>query len=430
MRERAVPDSKPDKLFLTDKFINSRKARAARPAGERKLYHDTGMPGMAMLVTDRGHRSYVLVARYPSKPAHPTRRSLGDVGALTLEQAREKARAWRALIEKGVDPKAEEARQRAAALRQQRHTFAAVAAEFLDRHAAGLKKSVEARRIIEQEFVKRWGPRPITDILPEEVAAAIRAIVKRGAPYQAHNALGYIRRLFNWAIGTHEFGIDESPVERLKPKDLIGKRESRDRVLTDDELRAVWKAADGLGYPYGPLFRLLILSGQREREVADMRWTEIDLPNCLWAIPATRMKGGRAHQIPLAPAAVALLELVPEFTKGDCVFTTTDGEKPVNGFAKAKVRIDKASGVTGWVIHDLRRTVRTHLSALPVQDLVRELVIAHAKPGLHKVYDLHAYQDEKRRCLELWEARLFSIINAAPPGENIVRFADRKAEAV
>jgi integrase len=97
---------------------------------------------------------------------------------------------------------------------------------------------------MEREFVKRWGARPVTDILPEEVADAIRAIVKRGAPYQAHNAFADIRRMFNWAIGTHEFGIASSPVERLRPADLIGKREARNRILSDDELRRVWAAAD------------------------------------------------------------------------------------------------------------------------------------------------------------------------------------------
>jgi hypothetical protein len=109
-------------------------------------------------------------------------------------------------------------RERAEAQRRQGNTFAAISTEFLERHASRLKKSAEAKRIIEQEFVKRWAVRPITDIMPEEVAAAIRTIVQRGAPYQAHNALGYVRRLFNWAIGTHEFGIRASPVERLKPK--------------------------------------------------------------------------------------------------------------------------------------------------------------------------------------------------------------------
>jgi integrase len=113
------------------------------------------------------------------------------------------------------------------------------------------------------------------------------------------------------------------------------------------------------------------------------------------------MKGGRAHEVPLVPHALVLLGGLPRFTSGECVFTTTGGTKSVNNFSRAKARMDALSGVSSWVIHELRRTMRTHLSALPVQDLVRELVIAHTRPGLHKVYDQHAYQDEKRQCLEL-----------------------------
>jgi integrase len=418
------------KIHLTDRFIASPKRV---PAQGRTDYPDSQVPGLALRVTSAGHRSFVLVARYPLKPKNPTRRAIGDYGEVTLDQAREKARGWAALIRKGVDPKVDEARQRAAELRQQTNTFAAVAAEFIERHASKLAKAADARHTIEAEFVKRWGARPITDILPEECAAAIRAIVKRGSPYQAHNAFGYLRRLFNWAIGTHEFGLTASPVERLSPKDLIGKREARERELTDAELRAVWDAADAMGYPYGPLFRLLILTGQREREVADMVWSEIDFDHALWIVPAARMKGGRAHQVPLSPDALALLQSLPRFTAGDHVFTTTDGAKAVNGFSKAKVRIDKLSGVEAWVFHDLRRTVRTHLSALPVQDMVRELVIAHAKPGLHKVYDLHAYQDEKRECLTLWAARLRGIVAPPPPADvadlNKARAAKRGSDA-
>jgi integrase len=396
---------------LTDRFVKSR--RAALP-GTREDYADAIVPGLGLRVTDRGHKSFVLVTRYPSNPLHPTRRALGDVSAITLEEARQKARGWLELIGKGIDPKIEEARQQAAAQRRQQNSFAAVAAEFLDRHASGLKKSAEARRIIEREFVKRWPSRPITDIMPEEVAIAIRAIVKRGAPYQAHNALSYIRRMYNWAIGTHEFGIDASPVERLSPKDLIGKREPRDRILSDNELRAVWNAAATVGYPYGPIFRLLVLTGQRELEIA--RASRAEITGDLLTIPATRMKGGRAHEVPLTRSAREIINALPEFP-GAYLFTTTRGVKPVNGFSKAKARIDRLSGVSGWVIHDLRRTMRTHLSALPVEDLVRELVIAHAKPGLHRVYDQHAYQAEKRRCLELWEERLAKIINPSPPSE-------------
>jgi integrase len=415
------------KKNLTDRFIKSRKAA---PKGKRVDYRDGLVPGLALQVTDSAHKSFVLVARFSHKKDRktgawiqhdplnhrPTRRTLGDYGALSLDDARTKAKEWIALIGRGIDPRMEEGRQRALEARKQVNSFAAIAAEFLDRHASGLAKADEAKRIIESEFVKPWGARPIGDILPEEAAAAIRAIVKRGAPYQAHNAFGYLRRLFNRAIGTNEFGITSSPVEHLRPSDLIGKREARHRVLRDDELRAVWDAAGAMGYPYGPLFQLLILTGQREREVADMRWSEIDLGKRLWTIPASRMKSGATHEVPLTSDMIAILEALPKFNSGNYVFTTTSGVKPVNGFSKAKTRIDKLSGVPQWKIHDLRRSMRTHLSALPVQDLVRELIIAHAKPGLHKVYDQHAYQDEKRECLRLWELRLQGIVSPAPAG--------------
>ena len=395
------------RVTLTDRFIASAKVK---PDAGRRDYQDTLVPGLAVRVTSAGHRSFVLIARYPINPKNPTRRALGDYGEITLDQARQRAREWLALIQRGIDPRTAEARQKAEARRQQVNTFGMVAAAFLDRHASTLKKAVDARRSIEGEFVHRWCDRPIADVRAEEVAEAVRAIVKRGAPYQAHNALGYLRRMFSWAIGTHEFGIEESPVERLRPRDLIGAREARERVLADAELAAVWRAAEAIGFPYGPLFKLLILTGQREREVADMTWAEVDLGKALWTVPARRMKGGRSHEVPLAPDALALLSGLPRFNVGDFVFTTTGGLKAVNGFSKAKARMDKQSQVADWKIHDLRRTVRTHFSALPIQDNVRELVIAHARPGLHRVYDQHSYQAEKMECLTLWAARLRGIL--------------------
>jgi integrase len=254
------------------------------------------VPGLALRVTETDHRSFVLIARYPLQPKNPTRRVLGELGEITLEQAREKSRRWLELIGKGIDPKVDEDRQRAAEQRQQA-SIATVAEEYLTREASKLAHSVQARRIIESEFVKRCGRRPDSDILPGEAAAAIRAIVKRGAPAQARNAFGHGSRMFSWAIGTHEFGITASPFASLRAADLVGKKTLRDRVLEDHELRAIWQATDGrldagavaevrrrdvtrpaggaMAYPYGPLVRLMLLTGQREREVADMRWAEI-----------------------------------------------------------------------------------------------------------------------------------------------------------
>lgn len=409
---------------LTDRFIHACKPA---PSGKRLDFADAVVPGLVLRVTDRGHKSFVLRCRYPLNPENPTRRALGDYGALTLEEARDKARTWLALIGKGIDPKIAEDRLRAEAQRRQITTFGAVAADFLDRHAAGFSRPKEARRIVEGEFVKPWASRPATEIMPEEVAAAIRAIVKRGARHQAHNAFSLLRLLFRWAIGTGEYGVDVSPTERLQPSKLIGKLEPRDRVLTDDELRRIWEGAGDMGYPYGPLIRLLILTGLREREAANASWSEFNLPRRLWTIPAPRMKGGRAHEVPLANQALDLIQSLPRFTAGEFIFSTTGGSKAVNGFSKAKMRIDRLTGVGNWQFRDLRRTMRTHLSALPVQDLVRELVIAHAKPGLHRVYDLHAYQDEKRHCLDLWERRLLAIVE--PPPENVVPLLPAAASA-
>ena len=124
--------------------------------------------------------------------------------------------------------------------------------------------------------------------------------------------------------------------------------------------------------------------------------------------------------MPLCDDAVAILESLPRFNRGDCMFTTSFGVRPASGFSWLKARLDKLmEGKTAgpWILHDIRRTVRTHLSALPVADNVRELVIGHAQPGLHQVYDQHAYIDEKRRALELWAMRLHEIISPPPPAD-------------
>jgi integrase len=383
-----------------------------------------------------------LVTRFPGAK-NPTRRALGEYGELTLEGARTKARRWLEMIQAGKDPAVEEGRAKREELRKQKHTFASVAEEFIKRHVSKTRKAGVVEREIRREFIDRWATRTITDIEQLDVKAVLRAAVDRGAPYQAHNLLVHVRSLFNWAIAQGDYGLDRSPCDRLQPKIVIGKKAVRTRVLRDDELRLLWKATDDMGYPYGPLFRLLSLTGQRKSEVAEARWSEIDLKGKLWTIPAERMKADAAHVVPLTQDAIEILAGVPRFKHGDHLFSTTFGEKPVNGFSKAKARLDElilkearalaerrgndpAKVTLGeWRIHDIRRTMRTGLSALPVPDMVRELVIAHTRPGLHKVYDQYAYLEEKRYALELWAARLRSIV--APSADNVVDFAKVRA---
>jgi integrase len=408
---------------LTDRKIKSLKSR-----GMPYIEPDAQVPGHGLRVMPSGHRSFVLTTRYPGS-TNPVPRSLGSYGELTLEEAREKASRWRSLIKRGIDPQDQEERDRQAALRKRRTTFAAVAEDFIRDKLATERKGREVERDIRREFLSVWGRRPVTEITALDVRAVVKAAKDRGSPYQAHNLLTEARRLFSWAIDQHVYGLETSPCERLKPKAIIGRKVFRTRILSDDEWRAFWKVTGGTAYPYGPLFRMLALTGQRKSEVAEARWSEIDLGKRLWTIPAERMKAEAAHAVPLPDDVIAILESLPRFNKGDYVFSTMFGAKPVNGFSKAKAKLDRAMTVElagrlePFVIHDIRRSVRTGLSALPVSDLVRELVIAHTKPGLHKVYDQFAYADEKRHALELWSARLRNIVKPLPP--NIVEFQTR-----
>lgn len=478
------------RVVLTDKFC---KSAQRVPARGRLDHHDAIVPGLSLRVTPTGHRSFVLITRFPGS-TNATRRLLGAFmpedaagqnpasgeiadllldgrSALTLSQARRKARAWLAMVQRGADPAIEAERRRAAATRQRRHTFEAVAEEFLRRAVKGpaycelerlasetlpsLKASAALRRVMAdptratlvaksrreglvkkaehdsrcRPFIKRWARRPIADIRGEDVAAAIREIADRGAPEQARSVFETLRRLFNWAVGTNEFGLTASPMVGLRPTDLIGKKNIKDRILNDDELRSVWAAAEKIGHPYGPTVKMLILSGQRLREVAEAPWAEFDLDGAVWTIDGSRMKGDHGAQVvPLARDAVALLRRIPRFAGGTFPFSTT-GSRPVNGWSVNKNKIDELSGVKDWTFHDLRRTMRSHLSALPIEEHVREMMIGHRPVGIKKVYDRYLYVAEKRAGFELWENRLRVILAPKPPAE-VADIAEARAARV
>jgi integrase len=169
---------------------------------------------------------------------------------------------------------------------------------------------------------------------------------------------------------------------------------------------------------------MLILTGQRRSEVADASWSEFDMTQRLWTIPAKRMKMSENpdddHEVPITEDLMRLLKALPRFTRGDHLFSTTFGERSVNGFSKAKERFDKIVGpIPHWTFHDLRRTMRTNISPLAIEEHVRELMVAHAQPGMSKVYDKWKYREEKRAGFGLWHARLAGIL-AAEPASNVV----------
>jgi integrase len=377
--------------------------------------------GVRVMAAPSKALTFILRKRYPGNP-NPVRRSIGSFPEMTLAEAREKAREWSALVKKDKDPAEEmEARRKETAEAKRRleaNTFKLALAEYV-RHVAKLKSGHRMARVLRRDFEKIWAEKPLTEITREDVEGAIQTIIDRGAEAQAHTSLALLGTFFNWCVDRRK--IETAPHQRIKPIRFIGKMKPRSRVLKDAELAAYWKAAGDIDYPFGPFYRLLALTALRRAEVSDAKWSEIDFKAGLWTIPPERMKGGAAHTVPLVPEIAAILKSLPRFQGGPFVFSTTGGRRPILGFSKVKLRLDATMKAElgerfeSYRLHDVRRTVRTRLSALPVQNIVRELLLAHAQPGMEAVYDQHLYNKEKRQALGLWHKLLRKIVEPKPP---------------
>ena len=264
----------------------------------------------------------------------------------------------------------------------------------------------------------------------------------------ARNLLALLKRFFRWVIAQRTYGLTTSPCDGLRVLETVGEMKgARDRTLTDDEIFAFWRAASRMPYPHGHVYRVLILTGLRLNEAADASWPEFK-HNGIWVISAERMKGknagkkqARAHAVPITDALAAVLKDIPRFNGGTYLFSTTNGESAVWMGSKIKERLDRRMLLTlralarmrgddpasvellPFVNHDIRRTVRSRLSRLKVTEEAREAVLAHARPGIKGVYDLHDYLDEKREALDLWAARLREVTQPQPT--NVVQIRAR-----
>ena len=415
---------------MAKKTLTDRGLKALKPASKLYDVMDTVTPGFGVRVSERGRKTFILIARYPGS-TNPTRRSLGEYGAVTLEMARSRARDWLELIRQGKDPVTEAARKKQAEERKRANRFAAVAEDFIKEKLSTERQGRDVEREIRREFIPSLGKLPISEITPEVVVPIIK-MKKATAPAQARNLLGTIKRLVGWAADQHCYGISNSPLTVLKPSAIIGDKAVGNRVLDDDELIALWRAARRMRYPYGPIYQLLVLTALRLNEVADASWPEFDLDRRIWVIPAERMKGksskARPHAVPLIQQILAILEYLPRFKRGRFLFSTTYGEKPVwitdkvkrkldarmlrtlRALARERGRDSQEVRLKPWTNHDIRRTVRSHLSRLKISEEAREAVLAHARPGIKGVYDRYEYFNEKHEALTLWAAGLRSIV--------------------
>jgi integrase len=373
------------------------------PREQDQIYWDSEQPGLHLKVTPAGKKVFFLYYRVLGAAKQQRRFKIGDYGAVTLQQARERAKSLLGMITDGKDPAAD---RKQARQRLNSELVSDLVAEFLSKHVAQNRSAAETERIFKVDIVPRLGSRSIHSLKKHDVIALLEAIADRGSPIMANRTLAALRKFLNWCVARGI--IDKSPADGAEAP---GKETKRDRVLTDDDLRRVLVAARQIGFPYGSIVELLAITGQRREEVGSMSWSEIDLPGRTWTIPAERSKNNKPHIVHLSDPALRLLKQVPR--TGELVFST-NGRTPFQGFSKAKRQLDDLSGVTDWTLHDLRRTVVSGMARLGVQPHIADKVLNHQTgtiSGIAAVYQRHEFLADRRHALDLWGAHVTALIS-------------------
>jgi integrase len=413
--------------------LTQRKIEALEcPAGKKDaLVFDDEQTGLGVRVTAIGAKSYL--AQYTFAGAK-RRIPLGSCSAISLAAARDAVRAFLGDVAKGRDPAAD--RKEAALQARRKATRDALTLETLlgqwetlrlverrERYAA------EAVRAVRYAFAKHLSA-PAADLDRASVVRVLDSMTKDGKAAIASRTAAYGRACYQWA--TKRGSLAANPFLNL-PVATVAKRE---RVLSDEELRAIWEATAGVG-SFNAIVRTLMLTGQRRDEVTGMTWDEVAPDLSTWTIPGDRAKNGVAHFVPLPPQAQAILRKAPRIEldapgKSDHPTLVFPGQRgPFNGFSKAKETLDKNSGVKDWRLHDLRRTMATGLQRLGVRLEVTEAVLNHvagSRAGIIGVYQRHTWSDEKRAALNAWGEHVAAITEGREVGGNVTAFRSKSAQ--
>lgn len=413
----------PAKARLTKRAVD---ALTCPPGRKDVLVFDAELKGFGVRVTAQGAKVFLFQYRAGGPPR---RIVLGEYGIITPDKAREAAEVLRGQVKAGKDPKAEtdaarraaaiaaaEARARAAA---DALTFGVLVERWRDLHLANRREAYrrEASRALLVSFAT-WKDRPAHTIKPADAVAELDSIATDRGPAAARSAFAYARAMFGWAMKRQL--LADNPFATIQAPEPVA---DRDRVLADAELAAVWRAAEGLGWPMGDFTRIAILTLQRRDEVAGMRWAELAADLSTWTLPGERTKNRKSHVVHLAAPARAILKAAPRLKGSALVFTTT-GKTPVSGFSGAKAALDRAittarkkagtepPELSAWRLHDLRRTGVTRLAALGFPPHVCDRLLNHVQgaiQGVAAVYQRHEFLPERQAAMEAWAEHVLAV---------------------
>lgn len=403
----------------TPTTLTALSIEAVRPKAARFEMPDGKVGGLRLVVQPSGHKSWAL--RY-SLNGRNRKLTLGPYSkeSLGLEAARKLASQRLLEFRTGRDPAAEkaEARRRAQAGLDKEHLFGATFDRYLAEHVKpNLKPStaLECERLFNSLILPKFRRRKLTEIAAHDIKALTAAQVTRGVPLAANKVFVALRGFFNWC--RRELIMNTSPCDGLEtPKGA----KPRERVLTDQEIGWLWRACDEVGFPFGPMTKLLLLTAARREEVRGMLQRELNRDARLFTLPSKRTKNGREHSIYMADATMAVLDAMPKVRNTHGFLFTTNDTTTVSGFSRAKSRIDKLMAeyaeaeIEPWVIHDLRRTAASGMARLGIALPVIERALNHVSgtfAGVVGVYQKHEFTEERKDAFERWAAHVTALVN-------------------
>ncbi|MEN2787860.1 tyrosine-type recombinase/integrase [Sphingomonas qilianensis] len=409
--------------------------------GTKQFLWDDELKGFGLQVTPAGGKSYVYQYRTGGREAQKKRYTIGRHGSpWTPALARSECKRLAALVGQGIDPTDTDRERRRQAVDL---AFVPFIDTFRDGYLMSEWKDWEkAEALLRREPATVLKRKPLPTITRADLVAVFDLLKDR--PATARQAHSVLRKLFRWAEGRGEIEQGKSPLGADFPAPKVVA--ARNRVLSDGELALAWSAACAMPYPFGPLYRFLMATGQRREECAALGWAELDRKQMMWTLPSERAKNEQAHIVPLNQLAAQALDDVARIGQDDneatdwpdagYVFTTT-GKTPVSGHSKAKKALDAAIAalvakepavkekkpriVPPWRVHDIRRTVATGLQRLGVRFEVTEAVLNHvsgARSGVAGVYQRHDWKNEKRAALDAWGRHIEQI--GKPQAPNVV----------
>ena len=404
----------PEKKTLTDAYIK----RIKPPVSGRKEYFDKLLPGFGLRVTDKGNKSYVVFYRVGGKQRRVT---LGSIYELTLAEARDQARNHKISAKGGVDLVAAQEAEKRETERVELGTFRAVADIYIEDYCKPNTRTwKETERMFKKYILPKFGKTPVDEISRAQVRNLIKHVVNNNGPVMANRVAGVIRSMYSWMAREEDYEGDNPARGIAAPNYTENKR---DRYLDHDEIKSLLLACDKMGWPFGPYFKFLLLTGQRKNET--VRLKRSDIKGDTWTIPKEIAKNGERHLVPLTGPAIELLESSPQL--GEYIFTTT-GDKPLAGFSKAKRRCEKLIAeqrkkddlppMERWTIHDLRRTAASGMAEMRIPPRVVEKILNHTGgviSGVAAIYNRHGYDEEKREALTAWSNKIGAIMNPDEP---------------